>query len=156
MESKLQLREIPKAVHILNGLILSETVTLGKTTATREYTLREVTPVELFNLRVSKKPGLVLKKDGKLYYTEFSENVHFANHNLGPHLCANCSNICKHCEKIDDWTVRFHHKEGASFRAAVYRSGRIEKYPFIPYAVETFNCMTDVYLVLWCDHFEKR
>ena len=154
MDNNFYISEKPKSMHVLDGLTLKETINWGSPTSYREYTLREVTYKELLHLRLSKQPGLVLKRNGKLYYTEFRKDVNFNFHNLGPHLCGMCSNVCKHCEKVDDWTLQFHLRNGCTFKTAVYRAGRIEKYPFIPYALETFNCNQDTYLILECGNHQ--
>lgn len=116
----------------------------------KDYPLEEVTPEKLMEYRLSKKPGFVLKDHDKLYYAPFFRKVHLVGTGIGVHLCNICSNVCNHCRKVDDWTVQFHCRMGRKFPTAVKLSGRIEKYDFIPYAAETFNCETDTYLVLEC------
>ena len=156
MEQYILVADHPKVFYSLEGLTLKETTTFQGKTSYKEYSLREVPYQELMNLRLSLRSGLVLKKDGKLYYTEFPREIHFSNQNIGTHLCGVCGNVCKHCKKVDDWTISYHQRLGRSFRAAVRFSGRIEKYRFIPFAIETFNCKTDVYLVMECTNFVYR
>lgn len=120
-----------------------------------DYPLREVTLVELLNLRFSKKPGLVLKVKGQFFYTQIQKDLRLnGNHTPYIHLCGDgCKKVCKHCPKVDAWTVDFHRKQGHSFRNAVILSGRIEKYDFIPMAFESFNTTLDAYGIIECKIF---
>lgn len=123
----------------------------------KDFPLKEVTPDELLDLRLSKKPGLVLKSGDKLFYTKIPKNLRLHGNNTPyTHLCgAGCKNVCKHCPKVDDWTVDFHRKQGHSFKKAVVLCGRIEKYDFIPYAFESFNTSLDAYGIIECENFVK-
>lgn len=148
--------ELPEVSYSLEGLTLKETTTFQGKTSCREYYLQEVTYQELVNIRLSRRPGLVLKRNGKLYYTEFPWEIYFSAPDIGIHLCGVCRNICNHCKKANHWTVSYHQRLGRSFTKAVLYSGRIEKYKFIPFAIETFNCKTDVYLVMECTNHVYR
>lgn len=146
----------PKKTYYLDGLNLSEVTSFAGIVSRKVYPLTQVSLEELVEFRLSGKPGFVLKTKGKLYYTPFPGNIHFSDQLIGTHLCGNCRNICNHCKKIDAWTVGFYTRHGVKFVPAVLRSGRIEKYDFIPYAIETFNCKIDSYLILECTNHEPH
>ncbi len=145
-----------KYSYSLKGLNLIETCHFDGRVSIKDFPLVEVTRKELMRHRLSSEPGFVLKTHGKLYYTPFPTNVHLSDQKIGVHLCGDCRKICGHCEKINAWNKQFHIRMGHNFYEAVYLAGRIEKYDFIPYAIETFNCSLDVYLVMKCTRFESR
>lgn len=156
MEKLLTTREFPKTEYELDGLTLKETQFFKGKTTSRQYMLQPVTYNELVELRLSRQPGLVLKCHEKLFYTKIPAETRFTAPTMGEHLCGICANVCRQCKKVNAWTVQFYCRNGLSFKTGVIRSGRIEKYPFIPFAIETFNCKTDVYLVLQCNNFKSR
>lgn len=126
-----------------------------------QYPLREVTPLELAQHRLSKKPGIVYKKNGKLYYTSFPATlkIYGQDDTLGTHLCGkNCDMICKGCRRTSDLTVPYQERYGKKFVEAVKASWRIEKYPFITEGIEAFNMISayDALLVLECENFKVR
>lgn len=121
----------------------------------KQHPFHEVTPRQLAQHRLSKKPGIVYKKNGKLYYTSFSAGlkVYGQDDTFGTHLCGkNCSMVCKGCRRTSDLTVPYQERYGRSFIEAVKASWRIEKYDFITEGIEAFNTgsSSDALIVLEC------
>ena len=126
------------------------------TESCKRYPLQEVTHEELMQRRLSRKPIIIFKDGNKLYCANFRDVSLMGGQQIGEHLCGECSMVCKGCPKVKDWTIAFHIRNGKKFKEATYLSGRIEKYPFINLAIETFNCSVDAYLILECSLFKKR
>lgn len=129
---------------------------------TDTYPLTEVTKEELFQLRVSGKPGFVLKKDNSYFYTEIPRTLSLVSNDiLGKHKCPDCKNFFSStdvCPKVKDpsfsWFTRrlpSSKEEIPKFIAhAVEESSRIEKFPFITQGYETFNCPAEAFVVIRC------
>lgn len=126
-----------------------------------KYEFQEVTPKQLAQLRLSKKPGLVYKCSNRLYYAAIPGTIRItgSDSNLGVHLCGqNCTKVCKGCPKTYDLTVAYQERCGKSFFEAVKASWRVEKYRFIAEGIEAFNMVgsNDAFVVTCCDEFEER
>ena len=122
------------------------------------YTFKEVTPEELFEVRMSEQRGVVYKKDGRLFYTPVNSNV-ILYHNEEFHLCGkNCSRVCVDCPRTRDLTVPYQMKFTFDKAKAVENSWRIEKYDFITEGAEGFNMNgdRDSCLVISCENYETR
>lgn len=122
------------------------------------YEFKEVTPEELFEVRMSEQRGVVYKKDGRLFYTPVNCNV-ILYHNEEFHLCGkNCSRVCVDCPRTRDLTVPYQMKFTLDKAKAVENSWRIEKYDFITEGAEGFNMNgdRDSCLVISCENYETR
>ena len=88
------------------------------------YNLREISEGELEQLRESGKPGFILKKYNKYYYTELEIKFNLFNSKLFTHQCGTCIN-CRpsQCPKVFD--------RG--------KDKKIENYNFIGVGAETIN-----------------
>lgn len=125
------------------------------------YPMRVVSAQELFNLRVSKAPGIVYKKNGILFYTKIPSTLHInGRDSLGAHLCGkHCSQVCQGCPRTSALTVDFQEKSfEKDFVQAVKDSWRIEKYDFVFSALEAFNMenSNDACLIFNCDNFNVK
>lgn len=125
------------------------------------YPLREVTAKELFTLRISEIPGIVYKKNDKLFYSEIPGTISLNNKSgyFNHHSCGNyCSKVCTECPRTFDLSVSYQQRLGtASFPKAVFDSWRIEKYAFIREGLETFNMYdSDEFIVLQCDNYISK
>ena len=106
------------------------------------FDLKEVTHKDLVISRMNKIPYFVLKKDGKLYYTEVPNKVSFISADiLGPHVCG------QGCAKLSAAS------DESGGCAKVRNDARyIEGFPWITDGYETFNTRTDVFVVANCLH----
>lgn len=136
----------------------------GKLVQTKRLPLIEVNQQELLCLRLSKKPGFVLKKDGRYYYTPISEDVKLLStfNGFGIHQCSvNCDRLSPAadcdggCAKVRDIDATQYLQYGASLGEAIKLSKRIEKYPFIQCGCETFNTKLNCFVVLECTRYTK-
>ena len=132
--------------------------TTKKWTESKVYPLRNVTPKELYQIRLTGKPGLVYKKNNMFFFAEIPSDLPLNRHsdNFGKHLCGrNCSQVCKGCPRTNDLTAAYQQRIGKKFSAAVDASWRIEKYAFISEGIETFNMKksNDSFIVLRCSNF---
>ena len=108
------------------------------------YPLIEVTREDLDKFRNAGISSFVVKKDGKLWYTNIPEDLSFYNSEiLGTHKC---SIPCKRLSAAQD-------PEGCA-KVRGYSTG-IEKYPWIVEGYETFNTEKDSFVVCKCTHFES-
>ena len=134
-----------------------------------EYQLRKVTREELFDLRIRDKPGIVFKKGNELYYSELPNDTLTltGERKWLYHLCSSEYECCTRlsaapnpegCEMIRD-------RSFGSFRKRKKReymeflcniSMRIEKYPYIEEALETFGMKEDSLKILKCTHCSKE
>ena len=133
---------------------------LEKWVVVKNFTLREINPVELIEIRLNKSPGVVYKKDNQLFYSPFSGefNLGGKEDNLGEHLCAcDCSMVCRGCPRTAALTVAYQQRIGCDFYTSVKNSWRIEKYTFVHEGIETFNMDTcnEAFIVLKCDNYQK-
>lgn len=121
------------------------------------YPLREVTAKELLKLRLSRIPGIVYKKEDKLFYTEIPGTISLNNKEgyFSTHACGfPCSMVCNGCPRTLDLSVAYRQRLEMKFPKAVLYSWRIEKYDFVREGLETFNMFdSDEFIVLKCDNF---
>lgn len=117
--------------------------------------LKKSTPAEVVKLRMTRKPGFVLRdKNGKLYCATIP-NCHLIPEEteLETHMCRNCVKGCK-CEKIHDNSLEGNMSNGKKYVLAMEMSKRLEKYPFITYGYQIFNALDNNELtVCQCKHF---
>lgn len=125
------------------------------------YPLRQVSVQELLELRLSKVPGVVYKKDNNFFYAAIPGELNFAGKadSLGKHACGEqCTMVCKGCPRTSDLTVAYQQRIGRRFSTAVKNSWRIEKYDFVREGLETFNmsAQNDAFIVLQCENYQVR
>ena len=128
------------------------------------YPMRQVSAQELMKLRLSKKPGVVYKKDNTLFYAAIPGHFNLTGraNSLGKHACGeHCTMVCKGCHRTDDLTVAYQqriHRQKQPFKTAVLKSWRIEKYDFVQEGLESFNMdkQNDSFIVLRCENFQFR
>lgn len=125
------------------------------------YPLRQVSVQELLELRLSKVPGVVYKKDNSFFYAAIPGELSFAGkaYSLGRHACGEqCTMVCKGCSRTSDLTVAYQQRIGRRFSDAVKNSWRVEKYDFIREGLETFNMSTpnDAFIVFQCENYQVR
>lgn len=117
-------------------------------------------PIEREDLKEKKREGkdmygtyyplLVIKKEGKLYYSlEIPRNIAFFEGSLEIsekrfHLCARCKRFSPLCEE-----------EGGCSKIRD-NSRHIEDYPFITDGYETFGSSHSQMVILRCEHYEKK
>ncbi len=123
------------------------------------YFLHQVTVQELMELRLTKIPGIVYKKENRLFYSAISGELNLAGKadDLGKHACGQeCTRVCKDCPRTKALTVAYQQRFGKSFHIAVKDSWRIEKYNFIHEGLETFNmfAQNDAFIVLQCENYQ--
>lgn len=124
------------------------------------YPLRQVSIKELIELRLSKVPGIVYKKDNCFFYAEVPGTLTLNNgksDGIGNHLCGNqCAMVCKGCPRTSDLTVAYQQRFGKTYPMAVKSSWRIEKYDFIREGLESFNMNSsnDAFIVLQCENYK--
>ena len=107
------------------------------------FPLKEVTLEELQEARKTKIPYLVLKDYGKYYLAEIRYDLVFVSSKiLGAHLCS----FCDHVSAASD-------EEGGCIKVRHF-SKCIEEYPFIELGYETFNTVSNIFVVPQCTHFE--
>lgn len=139
---------------VYNDSGIPTTLHIGKSIT---YHLRQVTPTELYNIRLAGKQGIVYKYDSNLFYTELTKNITISI-NGKPHLCGlDCTRVCKDCPRTKDLTVDYQLKFCKNLTRAIYNSWRIEKYDFITEGIEIFNMkdFLDSQYVCACTKYEK-
>ena len=148
---------------MLSKLMDEKVITIGG----KEYKLREVTKEELFEHRLSNKPGLVFKDNDKLWYTELpNDKVRFKDVERKSlrHMCSSDYECCSRLSALPDpqgcACVRDEsfgpYRRAAKFRTHLCKvSLRIEKYSFLTYAIETFNMVEDCLKVLSCKNCSR-
>ena len=112
------------------------------------YKLREVTLMELKELRKSGIPGMVYKLGTRLWYTPISKGDRFFETDdfIGKHLCSFGGSVCTHLSAARD--------EDGGCEKVRKRSSRIERFPFVSEGYETFNTTFCCFVVLKCKNFE--
>ena len=138
--------QIPVCIEVIDMLTIEE------------YPFVEVTTAELIHLRLSKKPGVVYKRNGKLYYASVPGDLKISGKesDFDQHLCGkNCHKVCDGCPRTHALTVSYQKRLGKKFVEAVRDSWRIEKFNFIDEGVEAFNMYwsNDAFIVLKCNKF---
>lgn len=142
---------------MLNKLFNQKIITIGK----KEYKLRKVTAKELFKYRLGDKPGLVFKNEHELWYTQLlNTSVKFkgAEKNAYRHMCSRDDSCCQRLSAAPDpiGCACMRDISFGSCRTSKHRVFlcdtclRIEKYPFIEVAIETFNMEIDALKVIRC------
>lgn len=104
-----------------------------------EIQLEPISLQGLIKKRNSGKPGLVLKKNNKLYYSQIDSKIRLSSlAELRQHKCRDCYRLSAKpeelggCKKVRDIEMR------------------LEKYDFIKLGIETFNFTERMLLVLEC------
>ena len=101
------------------------------------FELKEISGIEIQQLWKRKAPSLIIKIEGKLYYTAIPSWIKFYDSKiLGPHLCANCTRATSfNCEKV--------------LRGAEH----IESYPWISDGYESIFTTVDSFIVCTCKYY---
>ena len=120
------------------------------------YLFKEVTPEVLMKYRLSKEPGFLIKIQNKLHLAKAHPKSTISPGAYGISLCETCDCICHWCPKSTDLTLSIQLGIGRNFYDAVQAYGRPEKYDFITFAVEFFNCKTSECIVRECQNYRKR
>ena len=113
------------------------------------FVLKETTAKALRKRRSKKIPTFVLKKEGKLYYTEIPKRMSLVGSNLlgTVHQCARAGKECRRLSAASD--------ELGGCAKVRNRSRRIEIYPWIETGYETFGTHNNCFVVVKCLHYEK-
>ncbi len=138
-------------------------IIISKSENTTKYDLREVSKEELFELRASKKPGVVIKQMDHLYYTEVPFRFNLRNMRIthGNHLCGCCSRCSasrepgKGCLMIMERPIESYTLSNVSriYLRNLKDSSRIEKYPFIMLGIESFNVHLNSCVIINCSTY---
>lgn len=142
---------------MLDKLFKEKIITIGG----KGYKLKRVTTKELFKYRLGNKPGLVFKSDTDLWYTELpKDSIRFNKKERASfsHLCSSESECCERLSAAPDpigcacmRDVSFGSCRTMKNRVFLCNTSmRIEKYPFIEFAIESFNMKEDAFKVLSC------
>lgn len=115
--------------------------------------LEEISAENLMKYRLSKKAGMLVKMGDKLLLAKLPTSHDLPVEVYGTSLCQSCDCICKYCPKTTDLTLSIQLHIGRTFKDAVIVSSRSEKYDFITYAVELFNCKANHLIVLNCSNY---
>lgn len=107
--------------------------------------LIEITLEELVKLRMGSFPFLVLKNDGKFYFSEVERNFNPSFDSIGIHMCSYGSTVCHRLSAATD--------ENGGCAKVRDRLG-IEMYPWISDGIETVNTQNDSFIVLSCLHHQ--
>lgn len=111
------------------------------------FEFKEVTPEQLADYRKKGRPSFVLKKAGKLYYTEIPRDISFVGSKIvGRHMCAIAGKECRRLLAARD-------EEGGCAKVR-NKATYIERYPWITDGYETFNTNKDSFVVGNCKHYE--
>lgn len=134
-----------------------------------EYKLRKVTKEELFEIRLSYTPGIVFKDGKELYYAALpKENLTLTGEKSWlKHLCSSDYECCTRlsadpnpygCGMIRDRSFSYYKKyrKSKQIRYLCKISMRIEKYPFITRALETFGMKEDSLKILECKNCSRK
>jgi len=105
--------------------------------------IRRVLAPEIAALRVSGKPGFLLKKGDDLFYAEIKKHGDIECLFDMPHKCAD---HCKHLSAASD--------ENGGCAKIRNKDTYIERYPWIRLGYETFNTKDDVFVIAICNHHE--
>lgn len=141
----------------IERLLKDKVLTIGGV----EYQLRKVSEEELLLLRMQNKPGVVFVCKSELWYSELpSMKVKLNGEKWLEHACSREKECCCHlsalpdsqggCKVIRDTNAQYYKNRGYSWREAYLKSFRIEKYPFLEYAVETFGATENGFKALKC------
>lgn len=134
-----------------------------------EYQLRKVTIEELFKYRVEDNPGIVYKNSEGLYYAELPKNTITLTGERSwlKHLCCSEYECCNRlsaapdpegCKMIRDRSFsNYRKRKSTSYNVDYFCeiSMRIEKYPYIIEALETFGMKEDSLKILKCTHCSR-
>ena len=148
-------------------IIVQENENPVETKKTTVYPLREVDEKELLLLRHSGEPGFVLKLGNHLFYAKIREKMRLLSQEiLGSQICSSKGNECKRfsaaddcdggCAKVRDIGYDSYQREGRNTAQMLVKSKRIEKYAFVKKGYETFNTVSDAFVVLECNRYEER
>lgn len=132
------------------------------TIAGKEYPLRIVTEEQLFKLRMSGKPGFIMKMDYQLWYTEIPANASLRAEKWFVHKCCAGHSCCQRvstlkdpegCACIRDRSPLAYGRKYYTKKQAYLCSMRIEKYSFITFACETFNTVEEGLKIMECSNY---
>ena len=113
------------------------------------YTLKEVVPEDLPSIRRRGLPGIVIKTDGRYYYSPIKEGTSFDSNLLGGvHKCCCSDKLCSRLSALSD-------EEGGCSKVRD-RVKRIEDYPQIKEGFEVHNNgLDESFIVNRCEDFSE-
>ncbi|MBR3255584.1 MAG: hypothetical protein IKF97_05160 [Clostridia bacterium] len=112
--------------------------------------LNEVSNDDITQARLSKTPGFIYKKDGKLYYAAISSRLHFGEFKLGENMHHQCSYGHFDCKRFSPLPF----SKGGCPKISDIRL-RIERYNFVTDGYEVFNTNSNCMVVLKCTNYEQ-
>ena len=136
----------------------------------KEFSLQRVSEEELWQLRLGKKPFLIVKLNDYLFVSihreDFSAIIKKCK-SYHIHLCDKCrkfSALSKEeggCDKIRDISLIFPYFNGKKnfteyFQKKIDSSFRIEKYKFVCFGIEVIQKGISRCIILKCRDFEKE
>lgn len=128
--------------------VFQEKIAISEEKKVLDFPLREVSREEIKKLRKSKIPSLILKKNGKLYYTELPKGgLLFSQENIPnyKHLCADCARLYALPEK----------QKGCP--KVYYHGSKIEDLKNIIFGFESFNTKhNDCFVVIECSLYSLQ
>lgn len=119
----------------------------SKTKVLENYPLKETTREELFNIRKSGAPLVILKKGDKLFYGEITPDINMMSATAyGAHKCATCHRLSALADE-----------DGGCAKVRDYQWRRLEdeNYDFILEGYETINTKNDAFVVIDCIHYDN-
>ena len=111
---------------------------------------KEVTVKELQKLRRKGIPYLVIKKEGRFFYTKVNKRFSLPPVSSREHLCASSS--IDICNRLNAKPV----KKGGCEKVKDGKDAHIEKYEYIRTGYETVNTEKSVFIVMKCDYHEDE
>ena len=110
------------------------------------YTLAELSEQELPSLRRSGQTGIIIKTDGKYWYSPIKFGTNFSSNLLGKvHKCCHADSLCDRLSALPD-------EEGGCEKVRA-KEKCLEDYPWIPEGYEIFNnSFNDVFIITECEH----
>ena len=110
----------------------------------------ETTVEKLQELRDKRIPYLVIKRNGRFFYTKVDKKFSLPNTTSREHRCAiNSIDICHRLSAKTD-------ENGGCRKVRDGKDAHIEKYEYIRTGYETVNTEKSVFIVMECDYHEDE
>lgn len=133
-----------------------------------------ITEEEIIKKRYKKESGIIMIFFGQLFYTKAPKYIKISKMDelLRGHLCRNCMKLSAKsdeeggCKKVRDWPIKFNPRsiiddeenpplQSKITKRDIIESMRIEKYPFLKFAMESINTTLPEILITDCNNFCK-
>ena len=133
-----------------------------------------ITKEEIISKRYRKETGIVMIFFGQLFYTKAPKYIRISKmaELMQGHLCRKCMRLSaksdeeRGCQKVRDWPIKFNPRsiiddeENPTLQSKITKrdiieSMRIEKYPFLKFAMESINTTLPEILITDCNNFCK-